>query len=197
MPPAAAEAGGSDRDRHRAGILFQRIHPASDPADPELVGPRRERRVQRRPAHAEAGTRPEQVVRPERSAGRGATPLVADPDERPAGRRHPEPGKGGDRSRHEPLAAGLVDRGIPRLDHRRRHARQPRLDAGGQSDRPAADDDDVNEIGGHRSSIASARFSVGMRMPSSSTAFSTVKTMAVIHAVYTSGSAMPSTTTAR
>ena len=55
---------------------------------------------------------------------------------------------------------------------------------------PAAD-------AGHQRAAFSARSSAGIRNPSSRIALSTVKAIAVIHAVWMSGSAMPSTATSR
>src|SRR5690606_38124916 len=130
--------------------------------------------------------------------------LVADARERMPGRLDAEPGEGRDRARHEPLAARLVDRRRPRLDDGDREAGHPRRDRGGEPDRTSAGDEDIDHgaapVGAEGSagpSEASARFSTGIRNPSSSTALSTVKARAVIQAVCTSGRAKPSITTAR
>jgi len=166
-------------------MLFDGGDPAHHPLDAELDGTRSERGVQHRAPHATAHPRPEPMV------GVRGTAAVAD-----AGQRHPlrvdaQPREQRQSARHEPLPAGLVDHALARLDDRRREARESRLNRRREPDRPAARDEHVD----HRESSRSARFSVGMRNPSSSTAFSTVNAIAVIHAVCTSGNAIPSIAT--
>ena len=92
--------------------------------------------------------------------------------------------------RHQPLAARLVDDAAPTLDHHDIESCAGAVDRGGQPGRASARDQQVD----HRS-LASAAFSTLIRVLSSA-ALSTVNTSAVIHAVCTSGSATPSTTTA-
>lgn len=111
--------------------------------------------------------------------------------------RHPvgvdaEPGEQRQSAGHQSLTAGLVDVSVAGLDQRDGESCETRLDRRREPDRATADDQHIDV--GHVSS-RSARFSVGMRKASSSTAFSTVNAIAVIHAVCTSGSAMPSTAT--
>ena len=120
---------------------------------------------------------------------------VPDADQRPAGHLDAELLELAQPARHEALAAGLVDRGRASLDHDDRQPRTRGPQRRGQADRPAADDHEVGRGGAHAAAPASARSSTRIRVRSS-TAFSTVKAVAVIQAVCTSGSATPSTTTA-
>ena len=139
--------------------------------------------VQLHPAYPEAGT-----VR-KRGHGIDVTLQVPDPADRHPARHDAEFRQSRDRLGHQSLAARLVDRRRPRLDH---HGRQPgtaRVQRGGQAGRPASRDQQVDHA------AASARFSTRTRTDNSA-AFSAVKASAVIHAVRTSGSANPSTTTA-
>ena len=99
---------------------------------------------------------------------------------------------------HEALPAGLVDGAHAGLKHDGLKAREPCADRRGEPDRPAADNGDVS-IHAHDGEVSrrlmSARFSVGIRKPRSRIALRIVKTRAVIHAVCTSGNAMPSIAT--
>ena len=91
---------------------------------------------------------------------------------------------------HQTLAAGLVDRPGTPFHH---DGLQPGLGGagrGGESAGSAADDEQVDH-----DRLASAVFSVLIRVTNSA-ALSAVKTHAVIQAVCTSGSAMPSAITA-
>lgn len=124
--------------------------------------------------------------------GDDAAGPVAHPDERGALGVDAEPIEQRQGTGHESLATGLIDRTLAGLEHHDREPGEPRLDRGSEAHRPAAH---YEHIGVATHSSRSARFSVGMRNPSSSTALSTVNTIAVIHAVWTSGSAMPSTAT--
>ena len=92
--------------------------------------------------------------------------------------------------RHQPFAAGLVDRSAAPLDDDDLQPRPRAVQRGGQPGRAAARDEQVDHV-----RLASAAFSTLIRVRSSA-ALSTVKTSAVIHAVCTNGSAMPSTMTA-
>ena len=92
--------------------------------------------------------------------------------------------------RHESLAAGLVDRTAATVDD---HGVQPgpgRVRRGGQTRRSGAGHDQI----GH-DSLVSAAFSALIRALSRRP-LRTVKATAVIQAVCTSGSAIPSATTA-
>ena len=103
-----------------------------------------------------------------------------------------------DRGRHQPLAAGLVDRSTARLDHRDPQPGPAGTDRDGEPDRTAAGDQDVRvgHAGRLGDSACSARSSAAIRVRSS-TALATVNTAAVTQALCTSGRAKPSTTTAR
>jgi len=92
--------------------------------------------------------------------------------------------------RHQPFAARLVDRSLPAVDHDGLQTGARGMDGGGQAGGSAAGDDEVDH-----DSLASAVFSTWMRLLSRA-ALSTVKLSAVIQAVCTRGSAMPSATTA-
>ncbi|CAN5172486.1 hypothetical protein BH09ACT5_BH09ACT5_18160 [soil metagenome] len=192
QPVRAEEPRAPDAPRHDpAGILFERLDTGDDPLDAELGGSRQQRGVQRSPPHPPPLARAEQVVRPPRRA------FVAHSAQGHPGRVHAEPREEGHGAGHEPLAARLVDGALTGLDHDGGEAGHPVLDRGGEPHRPAAHHDDV-DVGSRRCTHTSSRralFSVGMRNPSRSTAFSTVKASAVIHAVCTSGSATPSTAT--
>jgi len=95
-----------------------------------------------------------------------------------------------DSVRHHAFAARLVQHpGSPFRDDD--FEPSPRaVQRGGQSCGPAPDDEQIDHV-----RPASASFSTLMRV-FSRTAFSTVNTAAVIHAECTSGSAIPSATTA-
>ena len=91
---------------------------------------------------------------------------------------------------HQPLAARLVDGSAPSFYRDDLESGPRGVDRGGQTGRPAARHEKVDHC-----SPASAAFSTSIRVRSTA-ALSTVNTSAVIHAVCTSGSATPSTTTA-
>ena len=95
-----------------------------------------------------------------------------------------------ERVRHHALAAGLVERALSAFDDDDLESGPGAVQRGGQSRRAAAADEQVDHV-----RLASASFSTLIRVRSSA-ALSTVNTSAVIHAVCTSGSAKPSTTTA-
>ena len=92
--------------------------------------------------------------------------------------------------RHHALAARLVQHPGSTFDDDDVESGPRAVQRGGQARRPAARDEQVDHV-----RLASASFSTLSRVRSSA-ALSTVKTTAVIHAECTSGSAMPSTTTA-
>ena len=119
---------------------------------------------------------------------------VADAVDRVPVEHHPEVGQVGDRGRHQPLAAGLVDHTAARLAHHHVEPGASGVQRRHQPDRPTARHHQV----AHQAAlvtVASAAFSTRSRTLSS-TAFATVKTSAVTHAACTRGSAKPSTTTA-
>lgn len=128
---------------------------------------------------------------------------VADAPDRPSRRVHPEIVQIPDSSGHQALAAGLVDRAGPGVEH---HGAQPgacRVERGGQPGRSGSGDDEVGVDQGDTALVcgacakacAKAEFSAEIRTRNKA-ALTTVKTTAVIHPVCTSGSAMPSKTTA-
>ena len=130
---------------------------------------------------------------------------IADAAEIQAGWVDPELVQGPQRTRHQALAAGLVDRRRPRVDDGHHQAGAGREQRGGKaggsgSGHQYVDHDgaevrgDVTAAGADAASVRAA-FSAVIRTRSSQ-ALSTVKTTAVIHAVCTIGRAMPSTTTA-
>ena len=192
--PARANPGGRDR----VPVLLDRPDAADDAAHPERGRPRVQGRVQRGAAHAEARPGLEVVLDVPGAAA------VADPEQRVALRVHPEPRERRHRSRHEPFAARLVDRRPARLDDDDVQPGEPCLYRGGKPDRPPAHDEHVGvethvvveALSGAHRAPARARSSAGIRNLRSSTALSSVNTSAVSHAVCTSGSATPSTTTA-
>ena len=162
------------------------------------MGTTGERRAQRGAANPEAGTGAPEVIDAQFARE------VADPAKQVPGRLHAESLERGQRSRHQPLAAGFVDRWLPRLQHHHSEPGETRFDGGREADGSCADDEhvDIRAARGHRTglvlravSVPSARSSVGMRKRSSRIAFSTVNVNAVTHALCTSGSAIPSTTT--
>ncbi len=118
---------------------------------------------------------------------------VADAVEGHTLRVDPEVSQERKRPGHKTLTTGLVDETLAGFDHHHRQPGQPRLDRRRQPYRAAPGHDDVGIVG-HPSS-RSARSSVGMRNPSNNTALSAVKAIAVIQAVCTSGSAIPSMAT--
>src|ERR1035437_1610359 len=111
-----------------------------------------------------------------------------------------------DRCGHQALSAGFVDRAGTGLQHDRAQPGPRGVQGGGQPSRSGADDDEVSvdhcatvAAGGaggvSASSCAIAAFSAEIRTRNSP-ALTTVKQAAVIQAVRTSGSAIPSSTTA-
>ncbi len=92
--------------------------------------------------------------------------------------------------RHQPFAAGLVDRSVAPFDDDHLEARPRGVQRGGQSRRATAGDQQVDHV-----RLASASFSTLIRVLSS-TALNTENTSAVIHAEFTSGKATPSAITA-
>ena len=96
--------------------------------------------VQGRTAHAAARPRPE-----DRLGGRAGTGpgQVADAAERMTLGMHAEGGELGHGARHQPLAAGLVDRPGARLAHHHVEARAGGVQRDGEADRPAAGHDEV------------------------------------------------------
>ncbi len=92
--------------------------------------------------------------------------------------------------RHHPFAARLVENPTTAFDDDHLESRPRAVQRGGQTRRPAPADEQVDHV-----RLASAVFSTLIRVLSS-TALSTVKTTAVSHAVWTSGRAIPSMTTA-
>lgn len=93
--------------------------------------------------------------------------------------------------RHQPFAAGLVDRSAASLDDDHLQSGFGAVDRGCQPGRATADDEEVDHV-----RLASAAFSTFTRVLST-IALSTVNTRAVSHPVCTSGSAIPSAITAR
>ncbi len=196
QPPGAHPRGG-----HAVRVLREVADPGGVPLGARGGGPVREGRVQHGAAHAAPGRPGEPVL------GALVVPHVGDARERASGGVDVPAPQQVDGPRHQALAARLVDGRPARLDDERRQPGAARLEGRGEPDRPAADDQDVDVRGGaHRPgagtgppppvAAASARSSAGIRNPSSSTALSTVNASAVTQAVCTSGSAMPSTTTA-
>ncbi len=137
----------------------------------------------------------------------GVEPVVdrvapADADERAALGTDPESLERLHPAGHDPLAAGLVDHPIVRVDDEHGEARARSVDRRGEARRPAASDDQIEDRASAHPSLAregtiveSASSSVRIRTARSH-AFSRVKASAVIHAEWMSGSAMPSSTTA-
>ena len=91
---------------------------------------------------------------------------------------------------HQPFTTGLVDWSGAPLDDDYLESRAGAVQRGGQSCWATSGDEQVDHV-----RLASAAFSTLTRVLRSA-AFSTVKTSAVIHAVCTKGSAIPSATTA-
>ncbi len=138
---------------------------------------------------------PAAVAVAERRVRGAATAEVADPGQPVTGRVHAERGQVGDGAGHQPLAAGLVDRAGPRLADLDVEAGAGGVQRGGQPDRAAAGDRRGHAPDGLRGSVARAAFSTRIRTVSRP-ALRTVKTTAVIQHACTSGSAIPSSTTA-
>ena len=109
---------------------------------------------------------------------------------RPAVQRDAERLELGDGVRHQTFPAGLVDGPAAAVDDDGVQSGPGGVDGGGQPRGPGSGDDEI----GH-DNRANAAFSVLIRVARSA-ALSTVNTSAVIQAVCTSGSAMPSATTA-
>ena len=174
---------------HPRGVLPDLLHPSHQVLGAEVGRVGAQGVVQRRPADATPLPRTEQVVHV------AAAVAVADAGQPVPHGIHAQAGERGQRTGHEPLAARLVHRPWPGLDHHHAQACPACLDGRGEAHRAAAHHEDVDL---HRcgATVASARSSAGMRKPRSSTALSTVNATAVTHAVCTRGRASPSTTTA-
>lgn len=91
---------------------------------------------------------------------------------------------------HQPFTAGLVDGSAAPFDDDNVKTRHGAVQCGGQSGRATASDKQIDHV-----NLASAAFSTLIRAVSSA-AFSAEKATAVIQAVCTRGSAIPSATTA-
>ena len=169
------------------GVLVDRLHPALDPLDAELVGPPGQCGLQLGAAHAEPGAGPKRVARNVIRAD------IRDPAEGRSRRSSSEAVEGGDGPGHQALAARLVDRLAARLDDRDGQPAASGFDGAGQTDRAGPCDQDVEVV--HRIAAARARCSAGIRTDST-TALSRLKTIAVTQAVCTKGRAATSTTTA-
>ena len=181
-------------DEHRVVGRTHQDSGALGQRDAEVEGRVAQSRVQRGPTHPTADTVAEGRLG---SMGPGE---VADADQVVALRFDGERFERGDRTGHQPLAAGLVDRAGSLVPHGDIETRTSGVEGGGETGGPAADDeqvshDTVSEAGAVASREASASFSTRSRTVSSA-ALSTVNTTAVIHAECTSGNANPSTTTA-
>ncbi len=121
---------------------------------------------------------------------------IVDAAQRVARHRHPHRRQRRDAAGHDPFAARLVHGGGARLDDDRLHPGQCRVDGGRQTGGPASRDEHVDHVVDGRSAArVSASFSQRIRTTISA-AFSTVNASAVTQAVWTSGSASPSTATA-
>lgn len=104
----------------------------------------------------------------------------------------------GDTAGHDSFATGLVHGPGPGFDDDGLQAGERGMDGSGQTGRPTAGHQYVDHAGAGVVGLAAAvsvRFSQRMRTVSR-TALSTVNTAAVIQAVWTSGRATPSATTA-
>ena len=136
---------------------------------PAVDGGVAHRRVQRRPAHPATGRRPERCLR--------GTPArdVADAEQVLPRRLDAEVGERGDRTRHQPLAAGLVDRARALVPDRHVETGPGGVERGRQAGRTAADDEEVlhgdtcevADSPGSSSRAASAWFSTRSRTVSS------------------------------
>ena len=124
---------------------------------------------------------------------------VADPSQVVARWVDPQVEQGLQTARHQTLSAGLVDDSAARLHDERDESTPRGVEGGGKADRAAADDEHIDRAGlvGHGAAASSRRAWFSTRIRSASrAAFATVKTRAVTQAVWTSGSARPSATTA-
>ena len=177
---AGAEVAAANRIRvltHLADLVLHDLHA-------RLRRRLQERCMQSCPAHAAPGAR---------SKRRGDAPRaveVADPVERFAFRGDAEVVKLCDRVWHQPFPAGLVDWPVSFFDNNDVESGPGTVQCGGQAGRAPAGHEQID----HRS-LARAAFSTLIRALRSA-AFSTANATAVIHAVCTNGSAIPSTTTA-
>ena len=137
VQPVASDqpVGPEPRGRDAVGILDHLGDPAGDDPRAELQRALAERGVQGRAPH------PERVPAGEAVACAAATVAVVDADQRESGGRDPESLERGQRAGHEPLAAGLVDHALARLDDDHVEPGQPGLDRGRETDRPAARDE--------------------------------------------------------
>jgi len=115
---------------------------------------------------------------------------IADAPQWSAVRTHTEAFEMPQSMRHQPFAAGFVDRSAAPLDDDHLQTGPSTVQRGGQSGRAAADDEKVDHL-----RLASAAFSMLIRVLNRN-AFSIENTKAVIHAVCTNGSANPSAMTA-
>ena len=185
-PSAAARyRARSSPARTDVAVLGDLADVGVDESHARRLGGLQQRRVQHRPAHTEARSRAERRVDP------SVAVQVADAAQRLAlaGSRRGAPGVRG-------CAASSLRRTPcrePRGGVRRRRPRVPPCAPYSAVARPAGPPPPTSRsiTSGSRARV----FSTLIRVRSS-TALSTVKTTAVIHAVCTSGSAMPSTTTA-
>ena len=200
--PVCARVGAvGEAERHAGVILTLAYHPA-------LPEPHADRDrtivkgcVQGEAAYAQTRTAGEQVVD---RAGPGP---IADPGERMPRRMHAETVEQRHRPRHQPLAAGLVDGVVAWFDDGALKPCEARLDRRREPDgaapttrtsvtaSPAVALSSCCGQPRDASSSERARFSVGIRYLSNSTALSAVNSTAVSQAVCTSGSAMPSIAT--
>ncbi len=110
-------------------------------------------------------------------------------------RVHPEVAEGGERTGHQPLAAGLVDDAGALVEDGDVEPLTGGVQGGREPRRAATHHDQVLHVDAGAGRVLSAAFSVRIRTVSSA-ALSTVKTTAVTQAEWTSGRANPSTTTA-
>ena len=152
---------------------------------------------------------------PEPRVGRRPTgrPQVPDAGQRPSRRVDAEPTKPAQPEGEKPFPAGLVD-GLaarlvdPRIGNQNVEPRRRGEHGDRQADGPGTGDEHVGVHSRHPAVAATAPAGLrGARRPSatssqrmrtaSSGVFSSVNSVAVSHAVWTSGSARPSTTTAR
>ena len=194
---ASPAAVNTDPGGVRANVLGTGIHHLH-PGDPGGV---QQRCLQGCAAHAPAGAMPKHGIDDPAPIG------VPDAADGLPLRLNPELAQAANGSRHQALAAGFVDGTGTGLEHDGAQPGPRRVQGGGQPGRSRADDDEVGvdhratavEVGAgggvSASAQASAAFSDEIRTRSSP-ALATVKQAAVIHAVCTSGRAMPSTATA-
>src|SRR5699024_625108 len=167
---------------------------------PQAGGALVQRPVQHGTPHAAARTAAETVLHVPR------TVAVTDAHQIPPARDDPQPAPPRQPPGHEPFAADLVDRTVTRCGHAHRVPEPAGFDGGRQPHGPAAGDQHISVVRAHRwlacgrpggAVRVSARFSAGIRKTRSRTALATVKPAAVSQAVWISGSASPSATTAR